>query len=81
MHFPLAGSSHLCGRAHKPEKISTHRCHCELTEHSQIRDSLVFLAAVTLTLDPSRRAREDKPFSLRDKGTLEAEQKGWDEGK
>ncbi len=29
----------------------------------------------------SRWERDEKPFSLRDKGTLEAEQKGWDEGK
>ena len=28
----------------------------------------------------SRREREEKPFALRDKGTLEAEQKGGDEG-
>ena len=36
----------------------------------------------TLTLGPSpgRRGMK-KPFSLRDKGTLEAEQKGWDEGR
>ena len=39
-------------------------------------------STVTLTLDPSPgEEREDKPFSLRDKGTLEAQQKGWDEGK
>lgn len=28
----------------------------------------------------SRKERDEKPFSLRDKGTLGAEQKGWDEG-
>jgi hypothetical protein len=29
---------------------------------------------------PLPEGEGSKPFSLRDKGTLEAEQKGWDEG-
>ena len=29
----------------------------------------------------SRRERDEKPLALRDKGTLEAEQRGWGEGK
>jgi hypothetical protein len=36
----------------------------------------------SLTLDPSPGGRGKlKPFSRRDKGTLAAKQKGWDEGR
>jgi hypothetical protein len=47
------------------------------SEAALVKTSYLFPHPRSLSL----REREDKPFSLRNKGTLEAQQKGGDEGR